>query len=178
MADLTDKQRLFVEHYVACLNAAEAARRAGYAEASARQIGYENLTKPDIRAAIDAAMGALALPKAEIVGRLAAHARADLGDFLSVRGKGVTLDLKRAKELGLTSLLKKYSRTKEGTVTIELYDAQSALVKLGETYGLFRQGVDLDVVERELDAALDKLREGLPAEVYAQVLAALARGAS
>lgn len=48
MGDLTDKQRRFVEEYVVDFNAAGAARRAGYSENSAREMGHENLTKPHI----------------------------------------------------------------------------------------------------------------------------------
>lgn len=46
---MTAKQKRFCAAYAATLNAAEAARRAGYSEATARQIGAELLTKPYIR---------------------------------------------------------------------------------------------------------------------------------
>lgn len=49
---LTPKQRSYVDHYVICRNGAEAARRAGYSEKTARQIATENLSKPVILAAI------------------------------------------------------------------------------------------------------------------------------
>lgn len=52
---LTPRQQRFVDEYIVCGNAAEAARRAGYSERTARQIASENLSKPDIRAAIEAA---------------------------------------------------------------------------------------------------------------------------
>ena len=42
---LSKKQRVFVEHFLRCWNAAEAARRAGYSERSARHIGCENLSE-------------------------------------------------------------------------------------------------------------------------------------
>ena len=51
---LTPKQTAFVNEYVVCRNGAEAARRAQYAVPSARQMASENLTKPDIQAAISA----------------------------------------------------------------------------------------------------------------------------
>ncbi len=57
---LTVKQARFCEEYVVCGNAAAAARAAGYRERSARQIGFENLTKHDIQAAIQARQQALA----------------------------------------------------------------------------------------------------------------------
>lgn len=49
---LTEKQRRFADFYLETGNAAEAARRAGYNEKSARFIGSENLTKPYISAYI------------------------------------------------------------------------------------------------------------------------------
>jgi hypothetical protein len=51
---LTIKQERFVVAYILCGNGAEAARRAGYSERTARQIASENLTKPDVQAAIQA----------------------------------------------------------------------------------------------------------------------------
>lgn len=48
----TLKQKAFVDFYVTCRNGAEAARRAGYSEKTARQIATENLSKPVILAAI------------------------------------------------------------------------------------------------------------------------------
>ncbi|MBK7815024.1 MAG: terminase small subunit [Rhodocyclaceae bacterium] len=53
-ARLTPRQQRFVEEFTISGNAADAARRAGYSEKTARQIACENLTKPDIQAAITA----------------------------------------------------------------------------------------------------------------------------
>lgn len=53
---LTPKQQAFADYYIECGNATEAARRAGYSEDSARQIGAENLTKPSISEYISARM--------------------------------------------------------------------------------------------------------------------------
>ena len=52
MEKLTPKQARFVEEYLVDLNATQAAIRAGYSEQTARVIGHENLTKPDIQKAI------------------------------------------------------------------------------------------------------------------------------
>lgn len=56
MADLNPRQQRFVEEYLIDLNATQAAIRAGYSEDTARAIGCENLTKPDIASAVEAAM--------------------------------------------------------------------------------------------------------------------------
>ena len=49
---LSAKQQLFVREYLVDFNATQAAKRAGYSEKTAFQIGYENLKKPDIRMAL------------------------------------------------------------------------------------------------------------------------------
>ena len=46
--DLTSKQKAFADEFLKCGNATEAAKRAGYSEQSARQMGTENLSKPSI----------------------------------------------------------------------------------------------------------------------------------
>ena len=51
-AKLTEKQQRFVDEYLIDLNATQAAIRAGYSVESARDIGCENLTKPNIQQAI------------------------------------------------------------------------------------------------------------------------------
>ena len=55
MANLTPKQQRFVEEYLIDLNATQAAIRAGYSEKTAKEIGSENLTKPNIAKAIQEA---------------------------------------------------------------------------------------------------------------------------
>ena len=49
---LTDRQTLFVEHYVQSLNAKQSAIKAGYSEKTAEQQGYQLLQKPSVQAAI------------------------------------------------------------------------------------------------------------------------------
>ena len=51
---LTPRQAQFVREYVTGGNAAEAARRAGYSERTAKAIACELLTKPDLQEAVQA----------------------------------------------------------------------------------------------------------------------------
>ena len=51
---LTPKQERFIKEYLISLNVTDAAIRAGYSEKTASKIGSENLTKPEIIAAIRA----------------------------------------------------------------------------------------------------------------------------
>jgi phage terminase small subunit len=52
---MTPKQERFVAEYLIDLNATQAAIRAGYSEKTAYVIGHENLSKPEISAALAAA---------------------------------------------------------------------------------------------------------------------------
>lgn len=49
---LTAKQQRFIEEYLVDCNATQAAIRAGYSKKTAKVIGAENLTKPDIATAV------------------------------------------------------------------------------------------------------------------------------
>ncbi|PVY82555.1 terminase small subunit [Convivina intestini] len=56
---LTAKQKKFADNYIELGNATQAAIKAGYRERSARSVGNENLTKPDIKAYIDERMAVI-----------------------------------------------------------------------------------------------------------------------
>lgn len=156
---LTARQQAFVEAYVgpARFNAAKAAIQAGYSERSAKQLGHELLHMPHVAAAIDAyKMGAQ-----EWALTVAEQARGSFKDFIrfgerevvlrrTIRREGedeieeiettiqayAEIDLRQADERGKLDLIKKYSVTKEGTVTLELYDKQTALGLIGKHEGL------------------------------------------
>ncbi len=54
-SNLTPRKKRFAEEFALCGSGAEAARRAGYSERTARAIACENLTKPDVQEAIRSA---------------------------------------------------------------------------------------------------------------------------
>ncbi len=136
--DLTDKQMVFVEEYLVCWNATEAARRAGYSgnDATLATVGWENLRKPEIRERIQARMAEKAMAADEVLARLADHARGSMADFLSWSGRGARLDLSKAAKAGKLHLVKSFTKGRRGT-SIELYDAQAALVHIAKHLGLF-----------------------------------------
>jgi phage terminase small subunit len=86
---LTPKQQRFVEEYLVDLNASDAARRAGYSVRTAARIGFENLQKLNIAAAIDEARAARAqrvgIDADEVLRGLAAIARADSRELIEYR---------------------------------------------------------------------------------------------
>lgn len=183
---LTAKQQAFVSAYLDCLNATEAARRAGYSEKTAHAIGWENLRKPEIAAAVEAGLAEKAMPAVEVLARLADQARGSADDFvtvynsplhdvtgqpiLDVDGKPIvryfpSLDLEKARERGVLHLVKKVTYTANGPA-VELYDAQAALVKIGEYHRLFgSKNINLNLTPDDLRAMsnddLDELERQL-----------------
>lgn len=87
---LTPKQQRFVEEYLVDLNATQAAIRAGYSAKTARKIGHENLTKPDIATAIAEAKEVRSektgIDAAWLLSRLAEEAEADLSELYDESG--------------------------------------------------------------------------------------------
>lgn len=174
---MRNKQKVFIQEYVKDFNATQAALRAGYSPKTAYSIGHENLTKPDIAAAIKARLDESAMSADEVLHRLAEHARGDMGEFLDLNQPGA---LEKARQKGLTRLIKKIdlSAVKDDepsvrVMKIELYDAQAALALLGKRHGLFVDrhdittgGKPVEIPDERFDRALstlaDAIRESLP----------------
>lgn len=152
---LNNKQRAFVAEYLRDFNATQAAIRVGYSPKSAYSIGQENLKKPVIADAIKQALSEKAMSADEVLTRLAEHARGDMGDFIDIDSMSFSLDLNKAKEKGLTRLIKKVrdrvvmtsnkdgEETETHTLEIELYDAKSALDTLAKYHGLLVDRTDV-----------------------------------
>jgi hypothetical protein len=131
---LTPKEKLFCSEYAVSLNGTRAAIAAGYSEDSARQIASSNLSKAYIKAHIEQLLAERAIGPEEILARLQSHATGDIGQILNDYG---SLNWKELKERGLTHLIKKITFKKGEIASIELYDAQAALVHLGRAQALF-----------------------------------------
>jgi phage terminase small subunit len=147
VAQLTDKQRLFIEYYLQCFNATEAAKKAGYSEKTAYSIGWENLRKPEIAERIAKRISAVAMGAEEALARLANQARLDVGPFVDIEEihdpesdeilfSGPKVSWEKLEEAGLTYLVKAVYWTKYGP-RIEFHDPQRALELIGKHHGLF-----------------------------------------
>jgi phage terminase small subunit len=92
VSDLTDKQEMFISEYLVDFNATRAAKSAGYSEDTARSIGCENLTKPDILAEIEKRMAArhkrLEISADRILDELRKLAFANMQDYIRVTPEG------------------------------------------------------------------------------------------
>lgn len=135
---MTKKQMLFCDEYLIDLNATQAAIRAGYSEKTARAIGAENLTKPDIKEYIRIR---LAEKEAALI--------ADQDEVLKylttvLRGESQSSVLAR-NEMGGEDVIEKAPDEKERLKAAEL---------LGKRYGLYTDKVEQDV-DLELKITVD-----------------------
>jgi len=150
----TKKQRVFIDEYVTCWNASEAARRAGYSKKTAYSSGQRLLKDVEIKAEIDARLEASRMSSDEVLKEFTDLAHGDIGDFMD---DYMNIDMRKAKALGITKLIKKI-RQKTVThqaknesdedreshdVEIELYPRDKALEILGKYHGLFKEQVDV-----------------------------------
>jgi len=145
---LSSRQRAFIEQYLRCWNGAEAARCAGYAEKSAAQQASRLLTIDKVQQAIAARLAELKMGADEVLVRLSEQARASMADFVSPDTDSISLI--KAEAAGKLHLIKKFTHTvseKSENTSIELYDAQAALVQLGRAHGLFLDRTDVRVDE-------------------------------
>jgi phage terminase small subunit len=147
---LTPKQKRFIDEYLVDLNATQAAIRAGYSKRTACFIGYENLTKPQIKEALGVAQENLSrrtqVTQEQVIAELAAIAFANIGDVMSWGPGGVLM--KSAEELPPEVLASvadvSNSKGKEGgTIRIKLHDKLKALELLGKHLGLFVEKVEV-----------------------------------
>lgn len=161
MTEFTERQQAFIAHYLDCLNGAEAARRAGYAESGARQEAHRLLTHADIRAAIDAGLAERGMSRDEVLARITELARADIRELIEFDADGTMRGLRLRQDAPL-HLIKKLTPTKYGT-SIELHDAAAMLIKLGEHHGLFKKSDDILKyidLSKLTDDQLDRLANG------------------
>lgn len=174
--DLTPKQARFVEEYLVDLNASAAARRAGYSENTAYDIGHENLRKPKIKSRIDAALAERSkrtqVSADRVIEELARIGFADVNEVAWWSEEGVrftpSADLTPEQTAAIErvkSKRKTYTQD-DGTVVetvdleVKMHSKLDALKKLGEHLGLWRDDRELRISVLHWIASLpaDRLR--------------------
>lgn len=141
---LTKKQKLFVEEYLIDLNATQAAIRAGYSTSTAKEIGCENLTKPNIKGAIDKALAERSkrtgVNADRIILELAKIAFINPTDVINMDEATVRGDANRDDTAAISSVKVKTIPTEDGNITereVKTYDKIKALELLGKHTGMF-----------------------------------------
>lgn len=149
---LKPKQKLFVLEYLKDYNATQAAIRAGYSKKTARSIGQENLTKPDIQSALKEVSEVIVEKPSiaslqEIAEFLTAVKRGNMADVCSWSEDGLKFT-KNSEEMPreVSRLIKKIKTTTrvsakgdytETEINLELHDPIKAAELLGRYHGMF-----------------------------------------
>lgn len=151
---LSRKYRAFIDQYFICnMNGTEAYMRVYNPNSrdAARANAAKLLAKTNISEEVERRLKESAMSADEVIKRLSDIASGDPADFMDISSVGYNLNLYKAKEAGLTHLIKK---VKQKTTTfiakkksdedrevteleLELYPADSALVNLGRMHALF-----------------------------------------
>ena len=130
---MTKKQKRFCDEYLIDCNATQAAIRAGYSEKSAKSIGQENLTKPDIKLYIEQELEKIRdnniADAAEVMKYLTSVLRGEsLAEIVVVEGDGDGCSSARR--------MNKAPDEKERLKAAEL---------LGKRYSLFKDNMTLEI---------------------------------
>lgn len=143
---MTKKQKRFVEEYLIDLNATQAAIRAGYSPHTAKDIGCENLAKPNIAAAISQAMAERSrrtgINQDRVLQELARIGFAKITDVVDPDTAKIRPD---ASDDDLACIQSIKIKPNEFGIEreVKLYDKKSALVDLGKHLGLFKDKMEL-----------------------------------
>lgn len=167
--ELTAKQRAFVREYLIDLNATQAAIRAGYSEKTAAQVGAENLRKPDVASAIEAAMKIRAdrtdITADRVLKELAKIGFADIrkairwhshlineednpdGGDVAVIKTIVTnqVEIIASEDIDddTAAAISEISQNTTGGIKLKLHDKRAALVDIGKHLGMFTDKVEV-----------------------------------
>jgi phage terminase small subunit len=150
MAKLTPRQRRFIEEYLIDLNGTGAAIRAGYSPNAAKEIASENLTKPNIAAAVDRAIA----ERSRRTGITADRVLMELAKVGFVNALDViNFDTATAREgsarddtAAIQSVKVKITPTDDGNIVereVRLNDKLKALELIGRHLGIFNDKMAL-----------------------------------
>ena len=165
---LTPKQQIFVEEYLVDRNATQAAIRAGYSEKTAHVIGQENLRKPAIASAVQAAMDERSertqITADNVLNELAKIGFSDVRSLFTPDGnlKPVSdLDDSAAACLSSIEITTRKARGGdddeiEEVAKVRLWDKRAALVDLGKHLKLFTDKVEHTIADDLADLLVSR----------------------
>lgn len=166
---MTQKQKRFIEEYLIDLNATQAAIRAGYSPDTAKSIGSENLTKPDIQARIARAMAERSrrtgVNADRVVMELAKIAFVNANDVIDPDTATVRPDALPEDTAAIQSVKVKTFGEDGLEREIKMADKLKALELLGRHLGMFKDKVELsgalEIEKTKLDDLIQQMRGGV-----------------
>ena len=148
---MTKKQKRFVEEYLVDLNATQAAIRAGYSPQTARDIGCENLTKPNIQNAIATAMAdrsrRTGINQDRVIQEIAKLAFLSPVDVIDMDEATIKGEANRDDTACIASVKVKVIPGEGGNITereVKTYDKLKALELLGKHLGMFTDKLKME----------------------------------
>lgn len=162
---VTTQQQVFINEYLKVFNATEAAKRAGYSDKTAYSSGQRLLKVVEIKSVIDARIAEIHMSADEALKLQADIGRGDIGDLIDNNG---LLDLRVAREKGMTKLLRKIKQktithigktdadgdTEITEIEFEMYSAQEAQRDILKMHGKFIDHVDHTTLGKEIPATV------------------------
>lgn len=166
MAKLTAKQQRFCDEYLIDLNATQAAIRAGYSVDSARDIGCENLSKPNIQKVIAKEMAERSkrtgVNQDRVVLELAKLAFVNISDLVDVSTGAVKKGASRDDLACIQSIKYKTSEGVSGTSIereVKIADKKANLELLGRHLGMWNDKIDVNVALPTVISGEDDLED-------------------
>jgi phage terminase small subunit len=147
-ADLTLRERRFVEEYIVDLNGRQAAIRAGLGKSvkSATEMASRLRKNPAVAAAISALMTERSgVTAAAVVGELGAIAFSRISNYLKIQDGRLVLaikDLNALPDEAVAAIAKLKERVNDDgsiSIEVELHDKITALTRLGQSISLFKE---------------------------------------
>lgn len=140
---MTEKQKRFCDEYLIDLNATQAAIRAGYSAKTAKAIGCENLTKPDIQTYIQ-----------EQLDRIHEQKTADAQEVIEyltsvMRGEHTEQALQLVGD-GVQEIC---------DISVSAKDRLKAAELIGKRYGIFTDKTDLNIAQPIIISGGDGLED-------------------
>lgn len=162
---MTKKQKMFIEEYLIDLNATQAAIRAGYSPSTAKDIGCENLAKPNIRAHIDQALAERSkrtgVNADRVVEELAKVAFVNASDIINAEDATLRADAAPEDTAAIQSVKVKTFGEDGLEREIKMADKLKALELLGKHLGMFKDKLEISGLTEEqtkLDNLVQQMR--------------------
>lgn len=145
---LTKKQEFFCRNYVSNgHNGTQAAISAGYSEKRAKEMAYENLTKPHlvefIKKLEQPIIEKLEIDENWVITKLKNYSDVLITDFFEIK-EGGYIELKNLSTIPSEKLsaIEEIQQMKDGKIKIKLVDKRACVVDLGKHLGMFKEHLE------------------------------------
>ncbi len=154
---LNPKQKRFAQEYIVDFNATDAAKRAGYSSRTAGSQAHDLLKKPEILAAMQAAIQErdkrVEISQDRIILELSRIAFGDLRGLVTWGGRGISLTDSKDLSDDAAASLAEVAETAAGALKIKRHDKVKALELLMRHKGMLNDKLALNIPPDSLGVA-------------------------